>query len=235
MVDAYKRIFDRLNIDYIVVEADTGDIGGKRTHEFQMIADIGDDNICICNDCSFKGNEEVLKNKDECNKCGSQNLLWKKGIELGHCFLLGTEYSDKMNLSVIDNMNKKKLVHMGCYGIGVSRIIQAVFEQHSDDKGLIWNENLSAYKVHLVNLGKDDVYSKTEELYNLLLKNNIEVFWDDREERVGVKMNDMDTLGFTHQVIVGKKSLKENKYEYCLRKTKDKELLDLHSLIERLK
>lgn len=234
MVEAYKKIFDKLNIDYVVVEADGGAIGGNKTHEFQMISDIGDDHLFFCQDCQSFGNKEVIKN-DSCHKCGSTNLKWKKGIELGHCFLLGEDYSRKMGLTVINKEGKQSYVSMTCHGIGISRTIQALFEQHSDQKGLIWNSHLSAYRVHLLHIGKDqEIKEYTQSLYDTLTNLGIEVFWDDREEvSNGVKFNDMDTLGFTYQVIVSAKTMQQNSYELCLRANKqDKHILKQEDLIK---
>jgi len=238
MVEAYKRIFDRLGLDYIVVEAEAGAIGGKKTHEFHLVSDIGDDDLFICEDCGFSGNREILGEEENCFHCNSSKLQWKKGIELGHCFLLGTEYTEKMDLKVNHEDSKDYLVHMGCYGIGVTRIIQAIFENSHDDKGLIWNKELSSFSVHLADLsGKsEEVKAYAQDIYDFLVSQGIDVFWDDRSVRTGVKMNDMDSLGFTHQVIVSKRTMESGLYEFCLRSEKDnKELLSKDDLLKRLK
>jgi prolyl-tRNA synthetase len=236
MVDAYKRIFDRLEIEYIVVEADAGAIGGHKTHEFQMISNIGDDHLFFCQDCSAYGNKEIMKEETQCHKCQSTNLTWKKGIELGHCFLLGTEYSEKMELKIADKSGHFNFIQMSCHGIGVSRIVQAIFEQLHDQYGLIWAKELSAYQVHLVNIGKNaEILEYTKNIYYKLKAKGIEVFWDDRDESAGVKLNDMDKLGFTYQVIICEKTMNQEKYEFCLRKDKKtKHFLSESELLEKL-
>lgn len=238
MVEAYKRIFNQLEIEYVVVEADAGSIGGTKTHEFQMISEIGDDRIFFCQDCQAFGNQEVMKQEGYCHKCNSQNLQWKKGIELGHCFLLGEEYSRKMGLAVLNQEGKQQTLHMTCHGIGVSRTIQAVFEQLHDDKGLIWSKALSAYQVQLVHVGKSQsVKDYAQNIYQELKTLGVEVFWDDREGvSTGVKFNDMDKIGFTYQVVVSEKTMVSNTYEFCLRKDKgNKELLSKEALLDRFK
>lgn len=354
MVKAYKDIFDEMEIDYRVVKADTGLMGGDLSEEFQAVTEIGEDTLVMCDKCSYGSNIEVaevvplkfdkeeakeiekiatpgaktiddiinllhvdinktvktlvynvddeiivcvikgdrdlnetklgkllsaksiamateeelktitdgsfgslgpvnmnakviidnevasmsnfvcganitgyhfinvnlkdfdiykqgdivnIKQGDVCPKCGG-NIYFKRGIEIGNTFKLGTKYSENLGLNYLDENNKLKPVYMGSYGIGVARCMAALAEQKSDDKGLIWPISIAPFKVCIVIINtKDEIQSSLgQELYDLLNENNIDVLLDDRNERVGVKFNDMDLIGIPYRVTVGKKA-----------------------------
>ncbi len=354
MVKAYKDIFDEMEIDYRVVKADTGLMGGDLSEEFQAVTEIGEDTLVMCDKCSYGSNIEVaevvplkfdkeeakeiekiatpgaktiddiinllhvdinktvktlvynvddeiivcvikgdrdlnetklgkllsaksiamateeelktitdgsfgslgpvnmnakviidnevasmsnfvcganitgyhfinvnlkdfdiykqgdivnIKQGDICPKCGG-NIYFKRGIEIGNTFKLGTKYSENLGLNYLDENNKLKPVYMGSYGIGVARCMAALAEQKSDDKGLIWPISIAPFKVCIVIINtKDEIQSSLgQELYDLLNENNIDVLLDDRNERAGVKFNDMDLIGIPYRVTVGKKA-----------------------------
>lgn len=352
MYNAYKKIFTRLGINYKVVKADTGVMGGLLSEEFQAITDIGEDTLVFCDSCDYasnldicesiipekesaekklskdlvktpnaktieevsyflneapsklvkslvysidnklylillKGDSELNENKlkkvmntenirfatdkemkkvktypgfigpininipiimdnevnnmvnfvvgankkdyhyknvnvddfnvmfvadirnvkegDMCPKCGS-TLLFKKGIEVGNTFKLGTKYSEALNL-MYNEGNELKPVYMGCYGIGIGRCLSAIVEQNNDEKGIIWPMNVAPYKVTIVivnNKDKEQI-DAANHLYNELRKLNIDVLLDDRNERVGVKFNDMDLIGIPIRITIGNK------------------------------
>ena len=354
MVKAYKDIFDEMEIDYRIVKADTGLMGGDLSEEFQAVTEIGEDTLVMCDKCSYGSNIEVaevvplkfdkeeaqeiekiatpgaktiddiihllkvdinktvktlvynvddeiivcvikgdrdlnetklgkllnaksvamateeelktitdgsfgslgpvnmnakviidnevasmsnfvcganitgyhfinvnlkdfdiykqgdivnIKEGDVCPKCGG-NIYFKKGIEIGNTFKLGTKYSENLGLNYLDENNKLKPVYMGSYGIGVARCMAALAEQKSDDKGLIWPVSIAPFKVCIViiNTKDESQFSLGQSLYDLLNKNNIDVLLDDRDERAGVKFNDMDLIGIPYRITVGKKA-----------------------------
>ena len=169
-------------------------------------------------------------------------VKFAKGIEIGQIFKPGTIYSEKMNGIYLDENGKAKPYIMGCYGIGVSRLIAAIIEQNNDENGIIWPKEVAPYLVHLVCLDmKKDVQKETaEEIYNKLLEEKVEVLYDDRIERPGVKFNDADLIGLPIQIIVGRKA-DEGIVEIKVRKTGEREevLIEnlytkLHEIIENL-
>ncbi len=201
MFEAYNRIFQRLGLEFYAIEADTGVMGGSESAEFLVPAPCGEDVLNVCKDCGFTFGSEAKA----CVKCGSENLEKKPAIEVGHIFKLGTKYSDALGLKFIDKGSKEMPVVMGCYGIGVSRLISAIIEQHNDDKGIIWPEEVAPFKLIIItaNMGADQV-SVSERIYNVLSEKGVEVLWDDRDERAGVKFNDAELIGIPYQVVVGK-------------------------------
>ncbi len=351
--NAYKRIFDRIGINYKIVRADTGVMGGLLSEEFQALTEIGEDTLVLCDKCDFASNievtkhivnensnkeeknielietksketvedvcnflnidirdsvkallmnvdgslviffvrgdrelnevkalkalnakeisfandeliatsnavpgytgpvglnakvvidEEVLKMKnfccgankegyhyinvnvkdinydivadivnvkegDICPNCGGK-LYFKKGIEIGNTFKLGTKYSEALGLNYSDEFNKLKPVVMGSYGIGLGRCMAAVVEQHNDDKGIIWPDAIAPFKTSIVIVNTKDEIQNTvaNDLYDELMKNNIDTILDDRNERLGVKLNDMDLIGVPYRIVVGKRA-----------------------------
>ena len=162
-------------------------------------------------------------------------VKFAKGIEIGQIFKLGTIYSEKMNGTYLDENGKSKPYIMGCYGIGVSRLIAAIIEQNNDENGIIWPKEVAPYLVHLVCLDmKKDVQKETaEEIYNKLLEEKVEVLYDDRIERPGVKFNDADLIGLPIQIIVGRKA-DEGIVEIKVRKTGEREEVLIENLYKKL-
>lgn len=378
MYDAYKNIFDKVGIDYKIVKAATGAMGGLLSEEFQAVTDIGEDVLVLCDKCDYSSNIEVSKcvpskkeaeekkqkeliytpscgsiadianylNKNEkdivktliykadnkfyallvpgnreinelkvtemlkcsslelasseevetitkanvgfagpigldipvivdndvlnmnnfvvganktdyhytnvnmcdfeylksddiknviegdtCPVCGGK-LYFKKGIEIGNIFKLGTKYSEKLNLYYTDKDNSLKPVQMGCYGIGLGRIIASVVEQNNDDKGIIWPINIAPYKVGIViiNTKDEEQNAYANKLYNELINKGIDTILDDRSERPGVKFNDMDLIGIPIRITVGKK-IDEKIVEFKLRKNNEVKEIKLDDVI----
>ena len=372
MFEAYKKIFDRIGIDYRIVTADTGVMGGLLSEEFQAVTDIGEDILVLC-DCGYASNIEVsecvinkekaeapkvrelvhtpnaktieevsnlleenkdkfvktliykiddilyaclvsgdreinetklrklvggtkielasfeevedvtnakvgfagpigldikividndilykynyivganktdyhyknvntsdfkydyigdiknVKEFDACPKCGKK-LYFKNGIEIGNTFKLGTKYSKALDLNYLDENNTLKPVVMGCYGIGLGRIMASVVEQKNDEHGIIWPVNIAPFKVSIVLIDKEDDLQKSiaNALYNNLMNNNIDTILDDRDLRAGVKFNDMDLIGIPYRITVGKKA-KNNLVELKIRETN--QVFDVH-------
>jgi prolyl-tRNA synthetase len=172
---------------------------------------------------------------DTCPRCGGR-LEAYKGIEAGHIFILGTKYSAPMGATFIDEKQQTRTLVMGCYGIGVSRLIATTIEQHHDENGMRWPMSVAPYHVHLVTLAKDDaVTSAARGLYDALERAGIEVLWDDREERPGVKFKDADLIGIPLRVTLGSKGLANGQIELKPRSEPDpkkSELVPLASAAE---
>ncbi len=381
MANAYKRIFDGLGINYKIVQADTGIMGGLLSEEFQAITDIGEDTIVLCDQCDYAANMEIaqcinnnhkseekelqyelvftkdaktieevaaifhlpldkfvktlifnvdgklyallvkgdndvnftkvqklldahnieladfekvkeitgaevgfagpiglaidiivdneilnmknfivganktdyhyqnvnltdfkytsadirnIKENDICPQCGGK-ISFKKGIEVGNIFKLGTKYSKKLGLMYVDENNTLTPVVMGSYGIGLGRCMGAIVEQHHDEKGIIWPYEVAPYKVSLVvaNMQNNEQVMLANKLYDELLRKNIDVLFDDRDERLGVKLNDIDLIGIPIRLIVGRKA-KENIVEFKFRNQITSEEMLWEDVIKRI-
>lgn len=206
---AYCNIFDRLGLNYRVVSADSGQIGGSSSEEFMVLCDIGEDTIVYSDESDFASNTEIsnLKEGDR-SPDGKGIIKVAKGIEVGHIFKLGTKYSVSMNAYYADQNQQTKPIIMGCYGIGVSRLLMAILEQYNIDEVVLWPEEVSPFKVHILPLEKEGSpsYEVALNLYEQLRKSNTDVLFDDRDERAGVKFKDADLIGIRYRVIVGKKA-----------------------------
>ncbi|MDR1777775.1 MAG: proline--tRNA ligase [Desulfovibrio sp.] len=208
MHEAYNRIFRRLGIAFKSVEADNGSIGGSFSHEFMVLADTGEDMIVFCNECDFAANVELVQDAGRCPRCGGDVSL-KRGIEVGHVFMLGLKYSEAMHAAFLDENGHERLMIMGCYGIGVSRIIAAAIEQNHDADGIVFPPAIAPMDCILLNLDPHNaaVTEKAEELYGALRGMGLDVLYDDREERPGVKFKDADLLGAPMQLVLGARSV----------------------------
>ncbi len=377
---AYKKIYDRMGIDYKIVKADCGAMGGTLSEEFQAITDIGEDTIVLCDHCDFSSNleiattvsniesneeekelemvhtphqetiedvcnylnigvkqsvkallmnangelvilfvrgdrelcenkvckllginelnfaddaliatsnavpgytgpiglnckvvvdNEVLKMKnfccgankeeyhyinanvkdikydivgdivnvqegDTCPECGGK-LYFKKGIEIGNLFKLGTKYAEKLGLTYLDENNQEQTVVMGCYGIGPGRILASLIEQSNDENGLVLPMNIAPYHIALVQIDmKNEEQTKiANEIYDKLTAAGIEVIFDDRDERPGVKFKDMELIGIPARIVVGKK-ITDNLVEFKERKTGNQEEISIDEVVEKI-
>lgn len=205
---AYCNIFNRLGLNYRIVQADSGQIGGNASEEFVVLCEIGEDTIVYSDQSDFASNIEVYNLKEgDPSPDGKGTIKHAKGIEVGHIFKLGTKYSAAMKAEFIDKDQVKKPIIMGCYGIGVSRLLMAVLEQHNNEQVIFWPENIAPFKVHIISLGKEGttIDQAAREVYQKMLDKNIEVLFDDRDERAGVKFSDADLIGIPYRLIFGKK------------------------------
>ena len=151
---------------------------------------------------------------DGCPNCEGGKLKSYRGIEAGHIFILGTRYSETMGALYSDEKQEKKPIVMGCYGIGVSRLVATAIEQNHDDNGIKWPMSIAPYQVHVVTLGKEEIVGTTAKtLYDELRARGIDVLWDDRDERPGVKFKDADLLGMPLRITIGAKSLANGNIE----------------------
>ena len=233
--EAYHKIFDRCGLKAIYTLAAGGVFTDKFTHEFQVVADIGEDTIYVCNKCEYAENKEItkLKDGDKCPKCGN-NVFEKKSIEVGNIFDQGTKYSEALGLEFTDEKGNKKPVIMGAYGIGLSRVMATAVEVHHDDKGIIWPENIAPFKVHLIVL--DGKNKEADKIYDDLNKNNVEVLYDDCEEKTpGEKFADADLVGCPIRLVVSKKTLEKDSIELKSRNKKEFELVELTKVLQSVK
>ncbi len=169
---------------------------------------------------------------DPCPSCAS-SMIEKRGIEVGHIFKLGDKYSKSMKCQFLDREGQERAMVMGCYGLGVGRTVAAAIEQNHDDKGIIWPLPLAPYEVVLVVLNSDkpDVVEAAEGLYKQLVDAGVDVLFDDRPERPGVKFNDMDLIGFPVRVVAGARGLAEGNVELSLRKDGEKRLVPVDEIV----
>lgn len=182
------------------------------------------------------GDFRVAKEGDRCPECG-EKLYQKKGLELGHIFKLGDKYTQAFNFTVLDENNKAITPIMGCYGIGVNRALASVIEQNYDDKGIIFPISVAPYEAIVVSIDKEteESFKKAEEIYNALSAIGVETMFDDRKERLGVKLNDCDLIGVPMRIIVGKKSLERGVVEFKLRRDLESVEVKLEDIVEYVK
>lgn len=192
-----------------------------------------------CNVKDFKYDivEDIssVKEGDICPHCGGK-IYFKKGIEIGNTFKLGTKYAKSLGLTYLDEFNKPQYVTMGCYGIGIGRVLASIVEQNNDEKGIIFPMTVAPFKVCVVpsNMKDEHIVETADKIYQTLTESNIDTIYDDRDERLGVKFNDMDLIGIPIRITVGKK-LAENKVELKLRKEDTSKDVDVENVIEEIK
>ena len=222
--NAYKNCFNKIGLEYKVVNADNGQIGGSESHEFHVIADNGEDELIFSDSSDYAINAELFseapKEGDQCPD-GSGKVKIRRWIEVGHIFKLGKNYSDSMNASISNKSNKTTKMIMGCYGIGVSRIAAATIEQSNDDRGIIWPKSISPYEISIISIGytkNTTIKDYADNLYMELKKMNLDVLLDDRDISPGNMFSDADLIGIPNKIIIGKKFIEKNEFEYKDRK-----------------
>lgn len=234
VLKAYERIFARCGLEVLIVAAHSGTIGGSESHEFMLPAESGEDKAVYCEHCDFASNVAKSGELKSCPDCG-QAVFTAAAIELAHIFKLGTVYSEKMKASFTDADGSRKPVVMGCYGIGIARIMAAAIENKAghDERGVIWPKELTPFDVHLVSLeGGQDA---AETLYAAMEKSGLEVLYDDREESAGVKLADADLIGVPVRVLVSKKSLEAGGVEVSRRSDGKSEVVPVEKLADKIK
>jgi len=235
MLNAYKKIFVRCGLDILLTEADPGVMGGKVSHEFMVRAAEGEDTVLFCQNCKEPKSFQE-KTEAECPKCKSK-MGKINAIEVGHIFKLGIKYSQAMQANFSDAKGELKPVVMGCYGIGVSRLISAIIEQNNDVNGIIWPKEITPYQVIILPLDvtNPQILQAAVGFYKELKENSVSALLDDRDERAGVKFKDADLLGIPLQVVIGKESLKNNLLELKFRRTQEKFIEAKENILTRIK
>jgi prolyl-tRNA synthetase len=325
MEETYKKIFTRLGLEFRVVDADSGAIGGSGSKEFMVLADSGEDTIVVCPDCDYGANIEaaVAQSKtydasteikvvsmkalydegdtkvvhfalpasvelqevkachavnandlveheerehieilvvdkalegldalaadektyadisavgegDACTTCGGA-LRYTKGIEAGHIFQLGTQYSEPLAANFLDENGKAQPMVMGTYGIGVSRLLAAIIEQNHDEKGCIWTKESAPFDLQIIisNIKDEDQVVLGETLYSAMLDKGVDVLLDERKDRFGAKMKDYELIGVPHAVVIGKK-LADGVVEFITRDGMEKEEVSAETIADLL-
>ncbi len=178
----------------------------------------------------------VVEKNDFCPRCGG-NIQFARGIEVGHVFELGTKYSQAMKAAYLDKDGQEKIMIMGCYGIGIGRTVAACIEQNNDKDGIIWPMPLAPYHVIItpVNVNEKNIFAAAENLYISMLAEGMEVIFDDRDERAGVKFKDADLIGIPLRITVGQKNLADGNVELKIRKTGENKLYPLPKIIQEVK
>ncbi|WP_242492717.1 aminoacyl--tRNA ligase-related protein [Halogeometricum borinquense] len=209
MREAYINIFDRVNIEYAIVPADPGAMGGTHSEEFQAPAEVGSDemNYCPKNNCLFGTKDLSIT---ECPHC-EEPLINENAIELGHIFKLGTRYSDPLELTYDTDEGEKQVI-MGSYGIGVSRLIPALIEQRNDEDGIIWPESVAPFTISVVPLNDDDEIEEiTEEIHDYFGSDDVLIF--DNDVSIGEKFAESDLIGIPAKAILGNTFLEDGEIE----------------------
>ena len=228
MIEAYKRVYQRLGLEIKVVEASGGIFTKKYSHEFQVISEAGEDNIIYCTKCDFGQNLEItkLKTGDNCPNCSS-SLKEGKSIEVGNIFQFGDKYAKDMNGYATDKDGQKQPILMASYGIGISRLAATLVEIYHDGKGIIWPESAAPFKAHLISLNKNEV---TDEVYEKLIKKGADVLYDDRDISAGEKFADSDLIGIPYRLVVSSKT--GDKIEVKKRGSDKNELMSVAEVIK---
>lgn len=232
---AYEKVFKRCGLKTIYTVAGGGDFTIANTHEFQVEAAAGEDEIIICRLCGFAENREIgeHKAKSHCPHCQKGVLDKVKAIEVGNIFPLGTKYAEAFNLKFKDKNGDSKYVVMGSYGIGISRVMGAVVEVHRDEAGITWPAAVAPFAAHLLLIGETtaDLKKFGEEAYNELAKAGLEVLYDDREKvSAGEKFAEADIIGIPWRLVVSEKTVVQNKIEIKSRDQKETKLIKLSEL-----
>lgn len=238
VASAYEKVYTRLGIGEITYRtyADGGIFTDKFSDEFQTISPIGEDTIYVHEGKRLALNKEILS-EENLTKLGlkKSDLIEKRGVEVGNIFPLESKYTDALDVYFTDEDGMQKSIIMGCYGIGVSRLMGLLAEHFADDKGLVWPENIAPAKVYIACLGADtEVVKAADDLYNDLTQNGTLVLYDDRDLRAGEKFADADLMGIPYRIVVSAKTIAENKFELKQRTSNKTTLVSKEDLINTL-
>ena len=260
MFVAYLNTFARMGLKAVPMKADTGPIGGDLSHEFIVLAETGESEVFCHADLvdmaapgagvDFDGDlqplvdrrtalyaaTEEMHDADAFEQIPADRRLSARGIEVGHIFYFGTKYSDPMKAVVTHPDGKDRPVHMGSYGVGVSRLLGAIIEAHHDEKGCIWPDEVAPFGVGILNLRVGDAATDAacEDAYARLSAAGLDPLYDDTAERPGGKFATADLIGLPYQLVIGPRGLKEGKVELKLRRTGETLELSLEDATSRL-
>ncbi len=204
--EAYLKIFKRLGLTAKVTEASGGSFSKKISYEFMVLTDAGEDDILYCESCDYCVNVEVagdLREGSPCKSCGTVGLQLARASEVGNVFDLGKKYGEDFDLGFQGQDGTKQFPVMGCYGIGISRIMGVIVEKYNDDKGIIWPDSVAPARAYLISIGKDP---EADSLYRELKDKGIDVLYDDREDKnPGEKFADCDLMGIPYRIVLSAK------------------------------
>ncbi len=237
--DAYMRIFARVGLGDVTYKTfASGGAFSKFSHEFQTICDAGEDHIYVNTENNIAINEEVYTEETlKTLSLDTATLDKKTAIEVGNIFKLGTKYSEPLGLMYTDETGEKKPVVMGSYGIGPGRLMGAVVETLSDDKGIVWPESIAPFKVIVTGLGDSSaVREKTDELYEMLVRHHVDTLYDDTQDRPGEKFSRADLFGIPIRLVVSEKTLAEGDMVEIKRRTEtDTDLVPCDDIVALVK
>jgi len=237
-IQAYFKVYQRVGLGDTTYKtyASGGNFSGGFSHEFQTISDIGEDTIYLDETKKIAVNKEIYTD-ETLSKIGlnKADLVEKRAVEVGNIFTLGDRYSEPMGLFFTDEKGVSRPVFMGCYGLGISRLIGLLAEHFADDKGLVWPTNVAPFEVYMIRLGDEqEVIQAAEDAYKQLTDAGVGVLYDDRGVRAGEMFADADLIGLPHRLVVSKNSLQAGGFELKSRTQDDKLTLEKDSLIEKL-
>ena len=232
--EAYLRVFERLGLGDLTYKTfASGGSFSKYSHEFQTISPVGEDIIYISDEKGIAINEEVFNDEVLADLgINKEELRAEKAVEVGNIFTLGYKFSDALDLKYTAEDGKQNLVFMGSYGIGPSRLMGLLAEHFSDEKGLVWPENVAPAKVYLVQIGGAS-QQKAEEIYQQLTDKGIDVLFDDRDERPGKKFADAELMGIPYRLTVSDRLLESEKFELVSRATNETQMLSQSEILEK--
>ena len=222
--EAYKKIFDRAGIgEKTYLTLASGGSFSKYSHEFQTLTSAGEDTIYLCEKCGVAINDEIIEEQIGCPECGMEraHLRKERAVEVGNIFPLKTKFTEAFGVTYKDKSGAEKLVVMGCYGIGLGRLMGAIVEVNADEKGLLWPAEVAPFGMHILRIGDAaHVIEEADSLYNELFRHGKEVLYDDREAvSAGVKFADAELLGVPHILVVSEKNMEKGEYEVRERRT----------------
>ncbi len=236
VAESYHKVYARLGLGDITYRtyADGGIFTKRFSDEFQTLSDMGEDTVYVSESKKIAVNKEVYTDENLA-KVGltKDELVERKGVEVGNIFPLETKYTDALDVHFMDNAGAKQPIIMGCYGIGVSRLVGVIAEHFADDKGLVWPESIAPFRVHLIQLG--NTADKATALYESLIKKGTEVLLDDRDAGAGSKFADADLIGIPYRVVISDKSLERGGLEFKKRSDAEGAIITEEELFDRLK
>lgn len=234
VIGAYNRVYERLGVgDDTYMTFASGGAFTKFSHEFQTICDAGEDVIYLHREKNIAINEEVIDDAVEELGVSRDELEKIKTAEVGNIFNFGTQKTDEMGLYFTDAAGEKKSLYIGSYGIGVTRMMGVIVEKMADDKGLVWPEAVAPFKVHIVSIGQTGA-TEADRLYDQLVSQGVEVLYDDRDERPGVKFSDADLMGVPWRITISDRGVSDGIAELTNRKNQITEETDLSLLATKI-
>jgi len=231
---AYANVFERVGLgDSTFLTFASGGTFSKYSHEFQTLSEAGEDTIYVDEEKKIAVNKEVY-NDEVLKDLGLEKgtLVERKAIEVGNIFSLGFKFSEPFGLKYKDENGEDKLVFMGSYGIGISRLLGTIVETHHDDKGMVWPDSVAPFAAHLISLKQDE---EAEKIYQQLTEAGIEVLFDDRDVSAGEKFADSDLIGIPIRIVVSQKSLDAGGIEFKRRNSAESEIISADKLVEKIK
>jgi len=236
MKQAYKNIFERAGIgNETHLTFASGGSFSKYSHEFQTITPTGEDTIYVCNDCGVAINDEIINEQKECPECGKTNFKTEKAIEVGNIFELKTRFADAFDLKYKNESGVDSPVLMGCYGIGIGRLMGTIVEVHNDERGIIWPESVAPFDAHLILL-QESLRGTSDEIYESLQKAGVEVLYDERRDKsAGEKFADSDLIGIPYRIVVSEKSIEKGGVEFKRRREEESSIIKKEDILNYVK